>query len=223
MRTPNVPLARRRESEFKKVLLPAAALADDLEAVLQCWYELRWRLREAGASFFTSLNQDRRSLDRHFLECMSFAETYHRLEGPSTPPIPKDEHRRLREMMLERLGEHPDRERYKRALDYANRPDNAKRIAELRSRTRRRFSCRRAGGHFARPARRHPQLPHPLERQEEEGSGRCRQVSRTAAADPGATGQPPPGSRPRGCDRQGLRRPELRERGVGGRADTDQG
>jgi len=63
---------------------------------------------------------------------MSFAETYHRVNSshwvdPSTPPLPKEEHRSLRDSMLECLGEHPHRERYKRALDYANRPDNAER------------------------------------------------------------------------------------------------
>lgn len=131
VRTPNVPLARRRESEFKKILLPLAALADHLEGVLQRWYELGWRLREAGTAFFTGLNQDQPRLNSHFLECMSFAETYHRLSWAGNSPLPKDEHCGLRDMMLESVRDHPDRERYRNALDRANQPYNTERLIEL--------------------------------------------------------------------------------------------
>jgi hypothetical protein len=139
VRTPNVPLARPRESAFEEILLPAAALADDLGGVMQRWYELRRRLREAGASFFTNLNQDwdSSSLNRQLLNRMSFGEKYHRALRGSTPPLPKDQHRCLRDSMLERLGDHPHRERYKRALDNANRPNNRERITELFTRARR--------------------------------------------------------------------------------------
>lgn len=141
VRTPNVPLARPRQSASKRMLLPAAVLADDLEGGLGRWYQLRKGLREAGAGFFTSLNQDPPPLNRHLLDGMSFAESYHRLHSsqwstPSTPPLPKEEHRRLRDSMLEVLDDHPERERYKRALDYANRPSNTERIAELFRRAR---------------------------------------------------------------------------------------
>lgn len=136
VRTPNVPPARPRQTEFEKLLLPAAAVADDLEGVLRRWYELRWRLREAGAFFFTSLNQDLVSVTRHLLDCMSFAETYHRVNLPGTRPLGKEEHGRLRDMMLERLGDHPHKKRYKRALDDANRQLNVERITELFARAR---------------------------------------------------------------------------------------
>lgn len=136
VQTPHVPLARPRENEFKNVLLPAAALADDLEGPLQRWYELRGRLREAGTAFFTSLNQDQPGLNSHFLECMSFAEAYHRGEHGSSTPLPKAEHKRLRDLMLERISDHPHEERYKRALDDANRPNNTERVTELFARAR---------------------------------------------------------------------------------------
>jgi hypothetical protein len=136
VRTPHVPLARPRENEFKNVLLPAAALADDLEGPLERWYDLHWRLREAGASFFTSLNQDLPRIDSHFLECMSFAEAYHRGEHGSSTPLSKAEHKRVRALMLECVRDHPHEERYKRALDDANRPNNTERITELFARAR---------------------------------------------------------------------------------------
>jgi hypothetical protein len=136
VQTPKVPLARPRENEFDEILLPAAALADDLEGVLWRWYKLRWKLREAGTFFFTSLNHDSPWLTRRLLDRMSFGEAYHRVKHDSTPPLPKDEHRSLRDSMLACLGDHSQRERYKRALDEANRRTNTERITELFDRAR---------------------------------------------------------------------------------------
>ncbi|MCA1707305.1 MAG: hypothetical protein LC808_30185 [Actinobacteria bacterium] len=136
VRTPNVRLRPSRESEYRQILLPASALADDLDRSLRRWYELRWELREAGTSFFNNLNQDSAPLNRRLLDGMSFAETYHRLRHAGEAPLAKKEHRRLRDLMLECIGDHPERERYKRALDYANRPDNIERIADLFARAR---------------------------------------------------------------------------------------
>lgn len=144
VRTPNVPLARPRQSEFESLLLPAAALADDLEGALRRWHKLRRRLREAGTYFFTSLNQHS-PLNRRFLDCMSFAETYHRVNGnafPSKTRLPEQEHSRLRDLMLAALdddhphGPHPHLELYARALGNANRQTNAERISELFARAR---------------------------------------------------------------------------------------
>lgn len=132
VRTPNVRLRPPRQSEYEHVLLPASALGEELEGGLGRWYELRWGLREAGASFFNSLNQDSTYVNRRLLDAMSFAERYHhRLRHSAQPPVPKPEHRRLRDLMLACIDDHPERERYKRALDYANRPDNSERIADL--------------------------------------------------------------------------------------------
>jgi hypothetical protein len=136
VRTPNVRLGPSRESEYRQILLPASALADDFEGSLQRWYDLRWQLREAGTSFFNNLNQDSAPLNRRLLDGMSFAETYHRLRHSGKAPLPKTEHRRLRDLMLECIDDHPERERYKRALDYANRPANVERIADLFARAR---------------------------------------------------------------------------------------
>jgi len=136
VRTPNVRLRPQRQSEYQQVLLPASALADDLEGSLRRWYELRWQLREAGTSFFNSLNQDSTSLNRRLLDTMSFAESYHRLRHSANAPLAKAEHRRVRDIMLDCIDDHPQRERYKRALDYANRPDNSERITDLFARAR---------------------------------------------------------------------------------------
>lgn len=130
VRTPNVRLRPPRQSEYEQ-MLPASALADDLEGRLARWYELRWQLREAGTSFFTNLNQDSTPVNRRLLETMSFAESYHHLRHSGKAPLPKKEHRHLRDLMLDQIDDHPERERYRRALDYANRPDSVERIADL--------------------------------------------------------------------------------------------
>ncbi len=136
VRTPNVRLRPPRQSEYEQVLLPASALGKDLEGGLGRWYELQWELREAGVSFFNSLNQVSTYVNRRLLDAMSFAESYHGLRHSAQPPLRKAEHRRLRDLMLDSIGDHPERERYKRALDYANRPDNSERIADLFARAR---------------------------------------------------------------------------------------
>jgi len=136
VRTSNVRLRPSREGEYRQILLPASALADDFEDPLRRWYELRWELREAGTSFFNNLNQDSAPLNRRLLDGMSFAESYHRLRHSGKAPLSKTEHCRLRDLMLDCVDDHPQRERYKRALDYANRPENVERIAELFGRAR---------------------------------------------------------------------------------------
>lgn len=144
VRTPNVLLAPTRQSEFKTLLLPAAALADDLEGILRRWFDLRWKLREAGTYFFTGLNQDT-SLNRRLLDRMSFGEAYHRLNPDTFPgktPLSQEEHCRLRELMLKALDHehphdsHPHRALYARALGDANRQTNAERLSELFARAR---------------------------------------------------------------------------------------
>lgn len=135
VRTPNVPIARPRDSEFGHLLLPAAVIAHDLESTLRRWFELRWELRESGAFFFTRLNQDTPALNTHLLGCMSFAETYHRIRHGHTP-VAKDEHARVRALMLEPLGTHPHRQLYEQALNNANRQSNRERMTDLFARAR---------------------------------------------------------------------------------------
>ena len=138
VRTPNVPLAVENPQTFTKILLPAAAIADELDCVLRRWYKLDARLREAGVSFFTRLNQHGHSLNDDLLGYVSFAETYHRLNSANFPcvrPLPPDDHERLRDIMLAALDNASpsvdEREVYKQALGNANQLKNARRIAEV--------------------------------------------------------------------------------------------
>ena len=139
---------------------------------------------------------------------MSFAETYHRVNSshwvdPSTPPLPKEEHRSLRDSMLECLGEHPHRERYKRALDYANRPDNAERSPSSPL-VLTRLNCAVDLQEDTLPGQlvaTRNYLTHWNDKKKKKKvmDGRC-EVPGGAAADPRAPGQPAPRLRPQRRD-----------------------
>jgi hypothetical protein len=124
--------------DYRRLLVPLAALRDDAPGFIQRWWALYGRLGGTAATTLMSALGSRLFLDNRFLNEMSFAESYHRIVHDE-PAIPVADHERHVAEMLDTIENAAHREHYRQRLRYAAAQGQRQRLKWLINRARNLF------------------------------------------------------------------------------------
>ena len=117
---------------YRRMLLSAGALGDDLDSVLSRWWTLGAKLGRVASLLFSVL-QSRGYADAQLVTLSSVAEAYHRVLG-GPPPLTDARHAALVQEMLAIPETDEERCVYRGALRFANGYPQRERIQRLISR-----------------------------------------------------------------------------------------
>jgi hypothetical protein len=115
--------------DYRRPLVPLAALGDDAVSFIQSWWEQYARLGPATELLMSAWGS-RMFLENRLLNEMSFAESYHRILHDD-PPISDEEHGQHVEAMLEAVMEPTHRRHYKQRLLHAAEQGQRQRLKWL--------------------------------------------------------------------------------------------
>jgi hypothetical protein len=118
-----------RELSANRLLLTYAAVGDDVDAVVERWFELHRDLGRAAAFLFGALSS-RMVLENKLINLMSAAEAFHRTRHDERP-VGREEHERLVAAMLEQVRDETLRDHYARRLKHADELPQRKRTRWL--------------------------------------------------------------------------------------------
>jgi len=114
---------------YRRMLLSAAALGDELEDVLRRWFDLVATHGEMMGLLFGTLSS-RMYVRSKLVVLASVAEAFHRSTTVRTP-IRTDVHDKVTDVVLAALDDPTARGHYERVLRYANQLSQRERIQEL--------------------------------------------------------------------------------------------
>jgi hypothetical protein len=126
---PTPGLAADPSSGYEHLLVPFAALGDEMAEFARAWFRLYAELGDAAIMLMSAFGS-RLFLENKLLNEMSFAESYHRTKH-NEPAVPADEHVRLVEQMLAAVPDGSYRKHYEQKLRYAAEQTARRRLKSL--------------------------------------------------------------------------------------------